>query len=332
METKGKYITKIKLLFVAAIVAQSAQALSGCGSNKEPLAKTNRTPYEKLAYRTVTVQKGSITPHTTITLKAQGYQKNTYGAKNQSLALQSVNVSVGDRVKKGDVLVSFKSDELQHKIEEYSDQISQNELLIEHYEALMKADKSQDYSKDVAALKSDNEVVQLYLEETKEKLNGYQIVAAADGTISFMNSSLQAGVYTPGNELVTEISGNGRYEADRPEGYDFIEGQECSATADGIAFTLKICEVTDDKLVFEPVSDMSAVSDAQLLSMEVTRPEIEDALYVPKDAVHEVDGCYFVYKLDKNGYRQAVSVTVGDTVDKYRLITDGLSVGEEVVI
>ena len=108
METKGKYITKIKLLFVAAIVAQSAQALSGCGSNKEPLAKTNRTPYEKLAYRTVTVQKGSITPHTTITLKAQGYQKNTYGAKNQSLALQSVNVSVGDRVKKGDVLVSFK--------------------------------------------------------------------------------------------------------------------------------------------------------------------------------------------------------------------------------
>ncbi len=49
METKGKYIIKIKLLFVAAIVAQSAQALSGCGSNKEPLAKTNRTPYEKLA-------------------------------------------------------------------------------------------------------------------------------------------------------------------------------------------------------------------------------------------------------------------------------------------
>ena len=43
----------------------------------------------------------------------------------------------------------------------------------------------------------------------------------------------------------------------------------------------------DKKVVFEPVSDMSAVSDAQIFSMEVTRPAIENAVYVQKDAVHE---------------------------------------------
>lgn len=54
---------------------------------------------------------------------------------------------------------------------------------------------------------------------------------------------------------------------------------------------------------------MSAVSDAQIFSMEVTRPAIENAVYVQKDAVHEKDGRYFVYTLDENGYRQAVWIS-----------------------
>ena len=69
----------------------------------------------------------------------------------------------------------------------------------------------------------------------------------------------------------------------------------------------------DKKVVFEPVSDMSAVSDAQIFSMEVTRPAIENAVYVQKDAVHEKDGRYFVYTLDENGYRQAVWISAGSS-------------------
>ena len=75
-----------------------------------------------------------------------------------------------------------------------------------------------------------------------------------------------------------------------------------TATASDIEFELKGKKVENDKkVVFEPVSDMSAVSDAQIFSMEVTRPAIENAVYVQKDAVHEKDGRYFVYTLDENG-------------------------------
>mgnify|MGYP000208317693 CR=1 FL=1 len=72
---------------------------------------------------------------------------------------------------------------------------------------------------------------------------------------------------------------------------------------------------------------MSAVSDAQIFSMEVTRPAIENAVYVQKDAVHEKDGRYFVYTLDENGYRQAVWISVADQVGDYRIITEGLKAG-----
>lgn len=269
---KKKYIGRLTLA-----TAITSILFSGCGAAQKELAQTDRAFYEKISYQTVTVQSGSLTPQTTISLSAQGYTRFSYGATNTELTLEKVNVAVGDHVKKGDILVAFKSGEIQKKIEDYSGQISQNKLLAEHYRAIMKIDDTQDYSSDIAQLDKDTEVAQLYLDEAKEKLSRYQITASEDGTITAMNNSLLAGV-------------------------------------------------------FEPVSDMSAVSDAQIFSMEVTRPAIENAVYVQKDAVHEKDGRYFVYTLDENGYRQAVWISVADQVGDYRIITEGLKSGDEVVL
>lgn len=63
-----------------------------------------------------------------------------------------------------------------------------------------------------------------------------------------MNNSLLAGVFEPGSNLITEISGNGNYEADRPEGYDFNVGDIYTATASDIEFELKVKEVDDKRL------------------------------------------------------------------------------------
>ena len=125
---------------------------SGCGAAQKELAQTDRASYEKISYQTVTVQSGSLTPQTTISLSAQGYTRFSYGATNTELTLEKVNVAVGDHVKKGDILVAFKSGEIQKKIEDYSGQISQNKLLAEHYRAIMKIDDTQDYSSDIAQL------------------------------------------------------------------------------------------------------------------------------------------------------------------------------------
>lgn len=151
---------------------------SGCGAAQKELAQTDRAFYEKISYQTVTVQSGSLTPQTTISLSAQGYTRFSYGATNTELTLEKVNVAVGDHVKKGDILVAFKSGEIQKKIEDYSGQISQNKLLAEHYRAIMKIDDTQDYSSDIAQLDKDTEVAQLYLDEAKEKLSRYQITAS----------------------------------------------------------------------------------------------------------------------------------------------------------
>ena len=184
---KKKYISR--LTFAAAI---TSILFSGCGAAQKELAQTDRASYEKISYQTVTVQSGSLTPQTIISLRAQGYTRFSYGATNTELTLEKVNVVVGDHVKKGDILVAFKSGEIQKKIEDYSGQISQNKLLAEHYRAIMKIDDTQDYSSDIAQLDKDTEVAQLYLDEAKEKLSRYQITASEDGTITAMDNSLLA--------------------------------------------------------------------------------------------------------------------------------------------
>ena len=55
--------------------------------------------------------------------------------------------------------------------------------------------------------------------------------------------------------------------ADEPVSYTHLDVYK----RQDIEFELKVKEVDDKKVVFEPVSDMSAVSDAQIFSMEVTR-------------------------------------------------------------
>ncbi len=160
---KKKYISRLTL--TAAI---TSILFSGCGAAQKELAQTDRASYEKISYQTVTVQSGSLTPQTTISLSAQGYTRFSYGATNTELTLEKVNVAVGDHVKKGDILVAFKSGEIQKKIEDYSGQISQNKLLAEHYRAIMKIDDTQDYSSDIAQLDKDTEVAQLYLDEAEE--------------------------------------------------------------------------------------------------------------------------------------------------------------------
>ena len=70
------------------------------------------------------------------------------------------------------------------------------------------------------------------------------------------------------------------------------------------------------------------------MELEVVKdkPVIPNVTYVDKDAVNTVDGTYFVYKFDDDGYREIVPVEVGDIVDNYVIIKSGLTAGEQVSI
>ena len=287
---------------------------------------------ETNAYQMLLTKKGNLTPEITLKLKAEGLEKITYDATNTELKLDKVYVAVGDKVEKGELLVSFRSDSLEAKMTQYQDEIADKQLLVEHYVNLMSCDASLDYNEDIANLKRDIEVAELYVEEAEEKLSRYQITAKESGTITAMDNYLQKGGFVPGNNLITEVCGTGNYEADLPEGYEFNMGDTYTATLDALSYELKVAGVEENKIIFSPVSDMTSLSEADVLSLVITKPTLENVIYVKASAVKEGEEGHFVYLLDDSGYREAVPVTVGEKVGNHWVVTSGLSGGEKVTL
>lgn len=306
--------------------------LTGCGSRESALVTTTRTPYEKMTYSVTQVEKGNLTPEITMKLKTEGLKQITYDATNEELKLDKVYISVGDRVEEGQLLVSFRSDSIEEELAQYQDEITDKQLLVEHYVNLMNCDASLDYNEDIANLKRDMEVAQLYAEELKEKLSRYQIVAKESGTITAMDAYLQKGSFVPGKNLITEVSGTGNYEADLPEGYDFAAGDTYTAASGALSYELKVAEIEEDKVLFSPVSDMTSLSEADVLTLVITLPTLEDVVYVDASAIRKGEEEYFVYLLGEDGYRSAVTVTLGEQVGNSQVITSGLAGGEKVTL
>ncbi len=310
--------------------------MSGCGSNVQQVVTIAQEPYEKLVYQTAEVQRGNLNASITLKLNPEGYERIQYYAAKEELKLEAVHVSVGDKVEKGDLLVSFQSERLKQRIEDYEDEKRQNELLVEHYENLGKIDASADYQADLKMLREDIQVAALYIEEAKSALAEYQIVAKENGIITDISEYLENGTIEPGVELLSQVCGTGNYQALEAETEVFAVGEVYPVTSGMMEYDMRLTDMTEGTLTFEPACDMSLVAGSEILTLTVEKPELKDVVYVNRHAVctreGEEEDLYFVYVMQENGYQRAVPVTIGERVDENIVITGGLKGGEQVVI
>lgn len=264
--------------------------LCGCGSKMAQTVVINQEPYEKITYQTTLVQRGELNPSVTLKLVLEDYEEIEYKGVNEELKLDTVHVSVGDKVEKGDLLVSFDSDNIDQKIRTYEEQKKEKELLVEHYEKLMQIDAAADYEADIKMLKQDIYVAQLYIEEAQGRLADYQIVAKESGTVTEISDFLQNGYYKPGVVFMREVCGTGNYTAETEDEELFTVGEVYTAKDRVAAYEMRLLDITDGVLTFEPLSDMSAAMDLIELTLTVEKPKLTDVVYVDKDAVQLKEG------------------------------------------
>lgn len=332
--------TKAMILCAAAAVSM----LGGCGSNSASNTKPeiHLSTYIKTEFETTTVKSGDIAPILELSLMPDEYETKNYKMEQSDLEIESVNVSEGDKVNAGDIMVQFKADEIQETIDEYTEQLEEAELLIEHYEKLAKIDGG-DYSDEITELQNDIKVAKIYIEEQTEKKNKYCIIAERGGTVTYVNEWLQYGYTAASEKLVTVVSGSSNYTATTDDDFEFTIGDIYEAEFDVAIYEMKVIEVSkyEDEatgkqmqtILFEPVSDMTGVSEEDTLDMTIEKPVIKDVTYVEAEAIYEKDeGEYYVYTVNDEGYRTAVDVVTGDTVDGYTIIESGVSAGEQVTI
>ena len=309
--------------------------LAGCGSSGREISVQKET-YTKLEYPQVKVQVGDLSPKLTLNLRGEGKKQRHYKAAASDLEIKKIHVKVGDKVKKGDLLLSFHSDEIAGQLSSYKKQIREDALLIEHYEKLMRADSSQDYREDIAELKKEQHVARLYVKEAKKRNRYYQIRAREDGVITMINKELVVAGYRSDTKkvLLREETGKEKFTVKTADSYDFEKGKIYRAEDEkGEKVSLRLMESKEQKsgrtLTFRAVSDVSR-GQKSTLTLVLKKRELSDVVYVDSKAVSHIGDRNFVYVVDEQGYQNAVEVVTGEEVDGCTVILSGLKGGENV--
>lgn len=361
-----------KRIISCGMAVLMALTLSGCGKpTVENKAQVKIPVYDKVEYNSTEAAKGDIEPEISLHLRVDGLHQITYTVDQDDLEIEKVYVTAGDKVKKGDVLISFKSGDIEETIKSYQKQLEDDKLIIEHYKRLIALDDNEsheqkkkddaddsegisgeeegqsaqasDYSSAIADIEKEMQLLKVQIEEANEKLKSFSLIAEEDGSIASVDEGLLYGFVTSGVTLISQYCGSDDYAAETKDDFNFEIGATYEATS-GVAkydMKLKAIEESDKegerRLLFEPLTDMSGVSSTNSFEILVKKPVLKNVVYVPAKSVFDVDGKYYVYLIDDNGFRDCVEVTVGETIgevgtDQLTIITSGLSGGEQVMV
>lgn len=311
--------------------------LAGCGKGgDQERAKVRISEYEKITYETVSVERGDIVPTLTLEVTSDTFQRKNYFPRQDEMEVDQIYVTEGDMVTEGQTLVSFKAGDISEQITSYENQRTEDQLLIDHYTKLMEIDSEQDYTEAIKTLKQDMEVCSLYIQELNAKLESYSIKAEGNGSVIMVSDLLDYGVVNSGDNVLTLIYGTGEYYATTTDDYDFKVDEIYEASYANSTYSLRLVSIEEPegeegrKLNFTIAID--GVTGVEKMTMVLNKPALKDVLYVPEDCVFSVDEATYVYTLDENGFREAVSVTVGQTIEGMTVIETGLTEGEKVVI
>lgn len=332
-------ISRWKINILAGAFALTT-LLAGCGEGAYgTVAPLSRNIYQKTEYITADVHKGDMEQTLSLTLKPMNVTKIDYSVDESELELEEISVQAGDMIKKGQVLITFKSDEIKKSIEKYTDEVNRKQMMLDHYTRISGVtyddeDRQEKYGVILEELADDVALAQTYLAEEQQRLARCQIIAQEDGYVSYINNKVLNGFVEAGAVLITESCGQNRFAGTTRDDFAFNEGDIYKANDESLTYDMRVVEVIEEEegsrtIVFESV-DNSVDPATSELAMVISKPILNDVIYVENDAVCRLEGKTFVYVISEDGFLEAVYVDAGETVGEYIIIKSGLNGTEKV--
>ncbi len=341
-----KYITKaVSISFLAL-----AMGLSGCGKDAEPTAvetnqKTIKADVVKVGVGTVplkSVVPGSVVPDqkAQIASRIMGY-------------IENLDVKVGDKVTRGDLLFSIDSGDINSKIQQARSGFEQAKAALEYAAADYK--RFAKLYKDNAVSKQQFDKVRLQfnvaqenlsaaragLRQARDQLNYANVKAPFDGVI-VQKMATAGSLAAPGNPVVvmenlsslsvqTQVS-NELYAALRIGDPAVVKIDGINRPVEGTIYTL--VSAADPKTRTHTVKlnlpDVDFVNSGTFARVSFTRGE-RSTLMLPSSAIVEragINGVFVVLNGRAFFHMVRTGAVIGDMVE----VQAGLVVGDQVVV
>ena len=329
--------TKLNIVIMALLLS-----LTGCGGGvKDALVPARYISEYEVERNTVTVKKGDLTPFFEGDLLLKDYDEVTYRIEGKWLEqvletddviFDAVYKNVGDSVKAGETLLSFKSESLSKKLVEATAAKNKAVIKKEHLQNLEAIGGGPDYSDDIASLTNDIKVADMAIRDINNDMDKLRIKAEKDGIVSYVNQSLADGYLSTGIAALKIVSDSGYYEMkDMPDASTGIKIQ----TGDTFKVRGSVSdydvvaeeEQESGKLIFKLKEDIPVKE--KLLRLHQDLSQINDVCYVETIALFESGNDTYVYRKTGEVFR-AVKVETGEKTGIYTVIKSGLEEGDVV--
>ena len=363
---------------VVLLAAMLLLSVSGCGGSERALVHIGIPSIEEKDYTTTFVVRGDVTYELEEELHLVNYVESKYGLSSKlmdsmmlkDVAFDKLYVSVGDKVKKGDVLLTMSSKSLEDEIDSYTEQKEKAQLEKIHYNNRTAIDNEEDNSIAIARCDQDINVATGYLTELESKKENLTIRADEDGEVIYISDQAISGTMSNTDGLLTIASGDDTYFLETEEKTTLSVGQIVTSTNKLLRYDMVVTNVEKSsagtKAYFKilgiegkvenesevaaslvgmaspgDATETDAMKDAQVsdrekiivhgLTVPIAEETRKDVLYVASSAVTERNGRYFVFMIDEHGARVAREIKVESILGEYAIITDGLVEGDEVL-
>ncbi|MEQ8880889.1 MAG: efflux RND transporter periplasmic adaptor subunit [Cyclobacteriaceae bacterium] len=272
-------------------------------------------------------------------------RKNVLMSAESMGRVERINVSEGQRVRKGDLLLQIDSDIIANNVSEVETQIELAKTVYERQENLWK----QNIGTEIQYLQAKNnyESLERRLATLKSQLSQYFVRAPFSGVVDEIPVKVGE-MAQPGLPLIRIVNPDEMYvSSDVSEAFlgKFKAGQEVEVNfpVQGVNLKSKIISVgnviNDQNRTFKievslPVQEDFKFRPNQVAMLSLVDYEKKDALSVPTNVIQSDAGGKFVYTVGmKDGKRvaQKVAVQTGKSFQNMTEIIAGLSSGASVI-
>lgn len=349
-----------KRFCTGAVTVACVLILGGCGmTQKEDKASILVSDDAVRAYEMTQVQSGKLQKTKVLVANYQQVKSENMSFAVDGKRLSGVYVSVGDTVTKGTLLAELYCDEEKESLAGLEYQIKTQEMKIKHLQeqknleleqlARKKTDMPEaEYQRSVLALENEYRfqtedledmiyIARLQYDELFQWIEGCRIYAGMDGTVTYMRDTGGGFVSRAGSKVLTvSDSAECAFLCDDIEYASyFTQGDSyVFSTSTGVEYETILKEIDEGEgvLRFELTVPQYDMTLGQRVLYSLVLEEKEDALSIPKNAVHYAGEEAYVYYFDEAGNRQMKKISVGLQADSRVEVIGGLAEGEEIIL
>ncbi len=327
------------LIFIVVLMT----VFSGCTffpKEEEVLAPPIKVP-DKITYETVEVKKGNIVSE----IRVQGTfvsvsQKDLY-YKDRGGRLEVVHVSLGDVVKKGDLIAELETDSIENDI--LLQEIALKRAQISYNNANIRYEIEGGSKTEVELAQLDVDSNQIRLNSLKKELESTKLHASIDGRVAYL-SDIKLGEYVNAYQTIVRIADPNKlqllYSGDKASSFEL--GMDVNVDFDGGHYTGKVVmtpkSIPDDadeslkEAVQIAVDNLPTdISIGKMVTIRLILESQSNVNIIPKRVVSNFGSRKFVNVL-KDNIREERDIEVGIENNMEVEVIKGLEPGELVIV